>query len=49
MVILYYLGPFAIKAPQHSKKERSNPLLWIAEGVQNQIGKDNREFHHELL
>ena len=38
MVLFYQLSPFAIKAPQHSKKERSNPLLCIAEGVKNQCG-----------
>ena len=44
MVLFYQLDPFPIKAPQHSKKERGNPPLCIAEGVQNQCGEDHREF-----
>ena len=49
MVLFYQLGPFSIKAPQHSNKERSNPPLCIAKGVQNQCGEDHREFYSELL
>ena len=33
MVLFYYLGSFAIKAPQQSEKERNNPALCNAEGV----------------
>ena len=35
MVLFHQLYSFAIKAPQHSEKGRSNPLLCIAERVQD--------------
>ena len=41
MVLFYQLNPYAIKAPQHSKKEQINPPLCIVEGVQNQCGEDH--------
>ena len=41
MVLFYQLGPFSVKAPLHSKNERSNPPLCIAEGVRNQCGEDH--------
>ena len=41
MVLFYQLSPYAIKAPHHSKKERSNLPLCIIEGVQNQCGEDH--------
>ena len=41
MVLFYQLNPFAIKAPQHSENERSNPSLCIVERVQNKCGEDN--------
>ena len=41
MVLFYQLDPFSIKACQHNKKKRSNPPLYIVEGVQNQCGEDH--------
>ena len=41
MILFYQIGSFSIKAPQHSKKERNNHPLCIAEGVQNQCGEDH--------
>ena len=41
MVLFYQLGPFAIKAPKHNEKRRSNPPLCITERVQNECGENN--------
>ena len=41
MVLFYQLGPFAIKAPQHSEKEQSNPPLCITQRVKIKCGEDN--------